>query len=51
MPFKSEAQRKYMYAKHPEIAKRWQKEGKGNVTGYTKSKISAPTKKAAATKK
>ncbi len=25
-PFKSEAQRKFMYAKHPEIAKRWRKE-------------------------
>lgn len=25
MPFKSEAQRKFMYAKHPKIAKKWQK--------------------------
>ena len=25
MPFKSEAQRKFLYTKHPEIAKRWQK--------------------------
>jgi len=25
MPFESEAQRRYMYAKHPEIAKRWEK--------------------------
>jgi len=24
MPFKSEAQRKYLYAKHPELAKKWQ---------------------------
>jgi len=23
MPFKSERQRKYMWAKHPKIAKRW----------------------------
>jgi len=23
MPFKSEAQRKFMWAKHPKIAKRW----------------------------
>jgi len=23
MPFKSEKQRRYMYAKHPKIAKRW----------------------------
>ena len=26
MPFKSQAQRKLMYARHPEIAKRWEKE-------------------------
>ena len=26
MPFKSDAQRRFMYAKHPEIAKRWSKE-------------------------
>lgn len=25
MPFKSEAQRRFMYAKHPEMAKRWEK--------------------------
>lgn len=25
MPFKSERQRRYMYAKHPVIAKRWEK--------------------------
>lgn len=28
MPFESEAQRRYMYAKHPEIAKRWEKHTK-----------------------
>lgn len=26
MPFRSEQQRKFMYAKHPEIAKRWSQE-------------------------
>lgn len=26
MPFQSEAQRRFMYAKHPEIAKRWSDE-------------------------
>ena len=26
MPFKSEAQRKYMYANLPEIAKKWESE-------------------------
>jgi hypothetical protein len=24
MPFKSKAQQKFMYAKHPEIAKKWE---------------------------
>ena len=28
MPFKSEKQRKFMHANHPEIAKRWEKEYK-----------------------
>ena len=26
MPFKSEAQRRFMHAKHPTIAKRWERE-------------------------
>jgi len=26
MPYKSEAQRRFMHAKHPEIAERWDKE-------------------------
>lgn len=35
MPFRSKAQMKYMFAKHPDIAKRWAKKyggvkGKGN---------------------
>ena len=43
MPFKSKAQRRFMYAKHPKIAKRWSKkygkgknlpEKKGTVKGY-----------------
>ena len=28
MPYKSEAQRKFMHAKHPEIAERWDAEMK-----------------------
>ena len=28
MPFKSEKQRKFMHAKHPKIAKRWEDESK-----------------------
>jgi len=31
MPFKSDAQRRFMYSQHPQIAKRWSKEAK--VTG------------------
>lgn len=31
MPFKSESQRRFMFAKHPAIARRWVSEGKGNV--------------------
>ena len=26
MPFRSEAQRRFMFAKHPDIAERWSKE-------------------------
>ena len=26
MPFRSDAQRRFMYAKHPKIAERWRKE-------------------------
>ena len=38
MPFKSEKQRRYMHANHPEIAKRWEKDYKkgGRVTGIAK---------------
>lgn len=28
MPYKSDKQRKYMHAKHPDIAARWDKEAK-----------------------
>ena len=38
MPFKSEKQRRYMHAKLPKIAKRWEKEykdgGLTKVAGY-----------------
>lgn len=51
MPFKSDKQRRYMYAKHPEIASRWQKEGKGNVAGYGKTTSSPKVKMAAAKSK
>lgn len=29
MPFKSEKQRRFMHAKHPDIAARWEAEAKG----------------------
>ena len=38
MPFVSEKQRRFMYSKHPEIAKRWAKEGKANVVKKKKYK-------------
>jgi len=31
MPFKSEAQRRYLYANEPKIAKRWEKETPRNA--------------------
>ena len=37
MPFKSEKQRRYMHANHPEIAKRWEKEyKKGGRVNFSK---------------
>lgn len=38
MPFKSEAQRRFMYAKHPDIAKRWSDEYGDEVGGKDKKK-------------
>lgn len=31
MPYKSIRQRKFMYSQYPEIAKRWDKEGKNYI--------------------
>lgn len=52
MPYKSEKQRRYMYANHPEIAKKYEKEGKSNVD-YSKKKPAAEktVKRAAAAAK
>ena len=36
MPFQSEAQRRFLWAKHPEIAKAWAY-GKSSVTGKKES--------------
>ena len=38
MPYKSEKQRRYMHAKHPEIAKRWDKEAKSGKPAAKKKK-------------
>lgn len=38
MPFKSEKQRKFMYAKHPTIAKKWAHEGFGKMARKGKGK-------------
>jgi len=40
MPFKSEKQRRYMHANHPEIAKRWEREYRrgGHVSPSIKAK-------------
>ena len=39
MPFKSEKQRKYLHANHPEIAQRWEKNyKKGGSIGENKKK-------------
>jgi len=38
MPFKSKAQRNYLYANHPDIAKRWEKETTGSLPSRVGSK-------------
>lgn len=37
MPFKSEKQRRLMWAKHPDIAQRWADEAKGKRKAVKKS--------------
>ena len=38
MPYKSEKQRKFMHAKHPKIAARWDKEYGGKIQPKKKTK-------------
>lgn len=38
MPFKSEKQRKFMWAKHPKIARKWAREEGGNPVPYSEKK-------------
>jgi len=40
MPFKSEKQRKYMHAKHPKIAERWERKYGGKKAQGKRSKKS-----------
>ncbi len=38
MPYKSEKQRRYLHAKHPEIAKKWDKKYGGKIVKKKKKK-------------
>jgi hypothetical protein len=38
MPYKSEKQRKFMHAKHPQIAKKWDKKYGGKVVPQKQKK-------------
>jgi len=42
MPFKSEKQRRWMWANEPEMAKRWAAEGKNEKKGSGKKKSAPP---------
>ncbi len=47
MPFKSEAQRKYMFAKHPQIAAKWAAEERGSgMANYKAAKKASPKRTA-----
>jgi len=45
MPFKSEKQRRYLYANNPEIAKRWSKKYGSKVVGKKKPTTKKSTRK------
>lgn len=38
MPYKSEKQRRFMYSQHPEIAKKWDKEGENHIESKEKGR-------------
>jgi len=40
MPYVSEKQRRFMHAKHPKIAKRWDKKYGGKIAPKKKKKVS-----------
>jgi hypothetical protein len=46
MPFKSEAQRGFMFARHPEIARRWAREYPNQ--GSLPARVSSPRARVAA---
>lgn len=39
MPFKSEKQRRFMHAKHPKIAERWEREAKAGKKTKRKRRV------------
>lgn len=39
MPYQSEKQRRFMYAKHPDIAKKWEHEGSNVISPGRKEAI------------
>jgi hypothetical protein len=45
MPYKSEKQRRYMHARHPEIAARWDREYGGKVHKAMKKRLHKRKKK------
>ena len=45
MPYKSAKQRKFMHAKHPEIAKRWDSEYGGKIAPKAKPKARSTRKR------
>lgn len=48
MPFASEAQMRFMYAKHPDIASKWMAEEGGHLKPGTPKKVEKKAKKPAA---
>lgn len=46
MPYKSDKQRRFMHARHPKIAARWDKEYGGTVADKKKPKVKKAAKKA-----
>ncbi len=52
MPFQSEAQRRYLWLKHPEIARRWAKESPGqqDLPQHKKKVVEAMVKRRVGTR-